>query len=254
MRYPMLLTGSLLAGAIVASASARDVANVVAFPTSVKVVIDERGDAIEVEASPKLSPGIRDFIETRARDLAFEPAVVDGRPRGGVTYVVFGICAVPAGDQMHMAAEYRSHGPGLVGGASYPAPPRLPAGVARQGLSADMTISYVVQPDGRARLDSVEFADGTRRPGRAPFERMAREWVGGMRALPEQIDGKPVSTRISTPLTVEVASSGSRQARDLLKRAQESQTSSAECVAAEQGQTGGQIVTAQSAFAIRDAG
>ncbi|MFL6588444.1 MAG: hypothetical protein ACJ8GV_16375 [Luteimonas sp.] len=255
MRHPTLLIGSLLAGAIAASASARDAAEVVAFPTTVKVVVDERGQPTDIEASPKLSQGLRDFVEARARDLAFEPAVIDGRPRGGVTYVVFGVCAVPAADeQMQLAAEYRSHGPGLANGSAYPAPPRYPVEAARRGLSANMTVHYIVQPDGSASLDSVEFAEGTRDRSRAPFERMAREWVGGMQALPEQVDGQAITTRVSIPVTLEVANAGSRKAREMLKNMQDSRTGSAECLAAEQTQPGGQIVTAQSAFVIRDAG
>lgn len=255
MRHTVVLTGSLLAFAIAAPAGARGAAEVVAFPTMVKVVVDERGQPTDIEASPRLPQGLRDFVEARARDLAFEPAVIEGRPLGGVTYVVFGVCAVPAaGDQMHLAAEYRSHGPGLADGSAYPAPPRYPVEAARRGLSASMTVNYTVQPDGSASLDSVEFADSTRERNRAPFERMAREWVAGMQALPEQVDGRAITTRVSTPVTLEVANTGSRKAREMLKNMQDSRTGSAECVAAEQGQAGGQIVTAQSAFAIRDAG
>jgi len=255
MRHPILLTGSLLAFAIAAQASARDAAEVVAFPTMVKVVVDERGQPTDIEASPKLSRGLRDFVEARARDLAFEPAVIEGRPRGGVTYVVFGVCAVPAaGDQMQLAAEYRSHGPGLADGSAYPAPPRYPVEAARRGLSANMTVNYTVQPDGSASLDSVEFADGTRDRNRAPFERMAREWVADMQTLPEQVDGQAITSRVSTPVTLEVADTGSRKAREMLKNMQDSRTGSAECLAAEQTQAGGQVVTTQSAFVIRDAG
>lgn len=246
--------GSLVAGAIAVSATAQCADEVVAFPTTVKVVVDERGQPVDIEASPALSQGVRDFVEARARDLVFEPAVIDGRPHGGVTYVVFGVCAVPVGDRMQMAAEYRAHGPGQADGAPYPMPPRYPIEAARRGLSVDMTVNYVVQPDGSATLDGIDFAEGTRAAGRRLFERMAQTWVADMQALPEEVDGQAIMTRVSMPVSLAVANAGSRQARDMLQEMQASTQGSAECLAAERAQTGGQVATARSAFAIRDAG
>lgn len=255
MKNCSALTCGLMAAAIAAPAVAHQAADVVAFQTAVKVVVDARGEPTGVETSPALPQNVRDFVESRARDLAFEPAVIEGQSRGGVTYVVFGVCAVPAGDQMRMAAEYRGHGPGRRDGAAYPAPPRYPMDAARRGLSADMKVHYIVQPDGRATLDAVEFADSTRANARAPFERMAREWVGQMQMLPEQVNGTPISTRVSTPLTLTVGHAGSARTRDILQRTHDAQTGSPECVAAEQAQSGGQqLATARSAFVIRDKG
>lgn len=62
MNYSSMLLGSLLAGAVTASAAASNAADVVAFQTMVKVEVDERGQPIAIEASPKLSDGVRTFV------------------------------------------------------------------------------------------------------------------------------------------------------------------------------------------------
>ncbi len=244
---------ALLAAAVTLAAHAQGSSDTVAFQTSVKVVIDAQGQPVEIEAAPTLSGGVRDFVEARARGLAFDPVVVDGQARGGVTYVVFGVCAVPDGEQMRLAAEYRTHGPGQADGSAYPAPPRYPVAAARQGLSADLMVRYLAQPDGSASLQAVEFAEGSKVRGRAMFERMARDWVAAMRVLPEEIDGAPVATAVAMPVNLEVANVGSRQAREMLERMHESQAGLAECLAAERAQAG-QVANAQSAFVVRDAG
>ncbi len=254
MKVCVLLACGMAAGAISLSASAQNANGVVAFPTSVKVVVDDSGRPAQIEAATSLPQGIREFVEARARDLSFEPAMVNGRARGGTTYVVFGVCAVPSANGMQVAADYRGHGPGQVDGAAYPAPPRYPVAAVRQGLSVSMTVDYVVQPDGRAALESIAFADGTRARAKPHFERMARDWVGSMRVLPELVDGEAISSHVSTPVTLETARVGTRHERDMLRRARDSVAESAECLAAEQAQPGQQVVTAESAFAIRSPG
>lgn len=244
----------LLATAISVSAGAQNADDVVAFQTSVKVAVDARGQPIEIEASPALSSGVRAFVEARARDLVFEPAVVDGQARGGVTYVVFGVCAVPDGDQMRMAAEYRVHGPGQADGSAHPSPPRYPAQAARRGLSTDMTVHYVVRPDGTATLDRVDFAEGDKVRGRGLFERMAKDWVASMEVLPEEVDGRPIATPVSTPVTLALAGGGSQKARDMLQNMRDSQTDSTECSVAKHTRPDAPGVIVQSAFVIRETG
>lgn len=86
------------------------------------------------------------------------------------------------------------------------------------------------------------------------FERMARDWVAAMRTLPEEVDGRPVTTRVSTPVTLEVAPAGSRKSREMLESMRTSHTGLAECLAAERMRSSGQSTTAQSAFVIRNEG
>lgn len=254
MRRVLVSVLGLLTTAISVSAGAQNPGEVVAFQTSVKVAVDARGHPVETEASPALSAGVREFVEARARDLVFEPALVDGHARGGVTYVVFGVCAVPDGDQMRMAAEYRMHGPGQADGAAHPSPPRYPVEAARRGLSADMTVHYVVRPDGTATLERVEFAEDDEARGRRLFERMARDWVASMQVLPEEVDGQPVTTQVSTPVMLALANAGSDRAQAMLENMRDSQAGSAECNAGERTQSGRPGVTARSAFVIREAG
>ena len=222
----------------------------VAFTTTVKVAVDSEGQPILVEAMAPLPDAVREFVEVRTRQLEFQPAVVDGQPRGGTTYVVMGVCAVPDGDHMRMAAEYRGNGPGHVGGRPYPDPPRYPVEALMRELGADMTIRYTAGPDGSATLDGVEFNDERQR-GKRMFERMAREWVRGIRLLPEEVDGQPISTPVSMPVELTAARSGTRRAREMLEDARRAWASRPECLAVEQ--PAGQVVVAQSPFVVREA-
>lgn len=221
----------------------------VAFTTMVKVAVDEAGRPAVVEAVSALPDPVRDFVEARTRELEFQPAMIDGLAHGGVTYVVMGVCAVPDGEQMRMAAEYRSNGPGHARGVPYPDPPRYPVDALKRGWGADMTIRYTVRQDGSAVLDTVDF-NGEGQRGKGIFERMAREWVGGMRLLPEEVNGQPVSTPVSMPLELTVGRSGTRAAREMLETARRSWAEQPECLAAER--PSGQAVAAQSPFVVRE--
>lgn len=223
----------------------------VAFTTMVRVAVDATGAPADVEAVAPLPVAVRDFVEARARRLEFRPAIIEGQARGGVTYVVMGVCAVPDGDAMVMAAEYRSNGPGQAGGVPYPALPRYPVEAIKRDLSADMTIRYTARPDGSAELDGVDFANERQR-GKGMFERMARDWVRDMRLLPEEVDGRPVSTPVSTPVEFAVARVGTQRAREMVEAARRSWADRPECLAAER--PSGQVVVAQSPFVVRDAG
>ncbi|TKS55003.1 hypothetical protein E4582_09675 [Luteimonas yindakuii] len=242
--------GAMLAAAAPAPAPARQADTPLAFTTMVKVAVDEAGRPGAVEAMAPLPGPVRDFVEARTRELEFQPAMIDGHARGGVTYVVMGVCAIPDGGQMRMAAEYRNNGPGRAGGVPYPDPPRYPVDALKRGWGADMTIRYTVGEDGSATLDKVDF-NGEGQRGKGIFERMAREWVGGMRLLPEEVDGQPVSTPVSMPLELTVGRSGTRAAREMLEAARRSWVDQPECLAAER--PSGQAVAAQSPFVVREA-
>ncbi|PJJ96736.1 hypothetical protein CO641_12835 [Lysobacteraceae bacterium NML91-0213] len=232
-----------------APAPAQQADTPVAFTTMVKVAVDDTGRPGVVEAMSPLPDPVRDFVEANTRELEFQPAMIEGQPRGGVTYVVMGVCAVPDGEQMRMAAEYRGNGPGHAGGKPYPDPPRFPVEALKRELGADMTIRYTVRADGSAALDTVDFHDERQR-GKGMFERMAREWVGGMRLLPEEVDGQAVSTPVSTPVQLTVARAGTRAAREMLESARRSWADRPECLAAER--PSGQAVAAQSPFVVRE--
>lgn len=230
-------------------ALAQQVDTPVAFTTMVKVAVDDAGRPAVVEAVSALPEAVRDFVEARTCELEFQPAMIDGRAHGGVTYVVMGVCAVPDGDAMVMAAEYRGNGPGQTDGTPYPAPPRYPIEAARRDLGAEMTIHYTARPDGSAALDRVEFNDKAQR-GKGMFERMARDWVRDMRLLPEQVDGRPISTPVSTPVELVVARAGTPRAREMLEAARRSWVDRPECLAVER--PSGQAVAAQSPFVVRE--
>ena len=187
----------------------------VAFATSARLVLDGEGRPTRVEPDPKLPPALRAQIAERLSAWRFEAADDQALPAHSVPYARLGVCLVPFArdpDRLELVLDYRGLGP-LVEGGLLP-PPAYPVNAARAGYSADMEVSYVVQPDGSALLEEIVFLEGGQNAARRrAFERAIRDWVEAMRYAPEQFDGQPVATPVRTPVSFWVGRAGSAEAK-----------------------------------------
>lgn len=223
-----------------------------AFRTPVKLVVDEAGRPVEVEASSELPAPVREFVESSVRELKFGPAMLDGQPMGGTTYVVMGVCAVQRGGDLVLAADYRGNGPVRADGVPHLMPPRYPAKALRRGQTGKMEVDFVVETDGSATLENIDFGGFVRSDEKRTFEAAIRDWVKGMRYLPEQLAGQPVRTRMNT--TVEFILGGPGPAGSFrspgLETLLKAPAPSPECLAAEGRQPAGLAVSSQSLFLL----
>lgn len=229
---------------------AADDEQVVVFETVAKVAVGADGYPEDVQGAERLPPALRQFVESTVDGWRFEPVLVDGVARKGMTWVRLSVCAVPQGGDFALAARYTGNGPTPASGAVLVDPPRYPANALRAGVEGDMLVAYTVQPDGSATLDSITYPEQEEKRMHRYFERSLRDWVSAMRYQPEELDGSAVATRISTPVEFTLGEAPTtKQVEEEVRRGWQD---SPECLAAEGRQPPGQEAIAQSPFVLRD--
>ncbi len=224
----------------------------IAFRTDAKVFVDASGKPSKVVASEKLPQEARAFVEQQIASWKFSPAIVDGVAREGVTYATLGGCAVPYQGGYRFAIDYKGNGPGIKGDSAFLPPPRYPLDAAKRGISASMVVTYVVETDGTALLEEIEYEDVDLKK-RKHFDAAIRGWVKTFRYFPEELAGKQVRTRISTPVSFSVGPTMSRRAADRhviekLEEMAQKRNALPECAAAEAKQPASQSVAVDSPF------
>lgn len=201
----MLVAGLL---ACAGGAAAQEVAvngdsskKLIAFRTTAKVMIDERGKPTRVEASGELPEALRQHVEKRVGSWLFAPPMRDGKVDNGVTYVRLGACAVPTDGGYRLAIDYKGHGPGwpeglFRRGPRYPMKHAPHTVVKRTGAAFRTT--FVVEPDGSITMEGTDWLSrGTSRDERKRLEESVDEWLHGMRYQPEELGGQKLRTRAS---------------------------------------------------------
>ena len=136
----------------------------------------------------------------------------------GVTFARQEACAVPEGGAYRLAVRFLGNGPGATKAPDGIPAPRYPAEAQRAGASATVKVGYRVDPNGEVVVESTELVKGRGPHGRT-FLETARSWTDGLRAEPEQLDGRPVATRVSYTIEFTVGQTFSGPAaRTLMQR------------------------------------
>lgn len=167
----------------------------VVFNTRAQVTIDAQGHATAVQVAPGMPDAVAQFVQQQVKQWRFQAPVIDGQPRGGQTWLSLGACAAPVAQGYQLAVHYKGSGPAPAGPGGQLMPPRYPPQAARQGIGMDANVTFVVQPDGSAVFESVDYNSG--KAMRRMFEPGLKEWVAAMRFQPEQVDTQPVRTRMT---------------------------------------------------------
>lgn len=191
--------------------------DLIVFNTRAQVTVDAEGHATAVKVAPDLPEPIAQFVQQQVAQWRFQAPVIDGQARGGQTWLSLGACAVPVAQGYQLAVEYKGSGPAPARTDGLLIPPRYPSAAARQGIEMDATVTFVVQPDGRAELESIDY--GNNKSQRRTFEPGLKEWVAAMRYEPERVDDQPVRTRMNILVTYRTGdiSRGSRERAAELK-------------------------------------
>ena len=224
----------------------------ISFRTNVKIFLDSSGKPNKVMASEKLPQQARAFVEEHVASWRFSPAIVDGVAQEGVTYATLGGCAVPHEGGYRFAIDYKGNGPGIKGDTAFLPPPRYPLDAAKRGMSASMVVTYLVETDGTALLEEIEYEDGDLKK-RKHFDAAISGWVKTFQYFPEELGGKQVRTRISAPVSFSVGPTMSKRAADRhvankLEEMTQKRNASPECAAAEAKQPASQSVAVDSPF------
>jgi len=198
----------LVFAGIAAIASAQDVAvnensskKLIAFRTTVKVLVDENGKPTGTEASGELPDAVRQFVEKRVGSWAFAPPKRDGKVGSGVTFVRLGACAVPVDGGYSLAIDYKGNGPGWPEGL-FRRGPKYPMkhapNVVVQHTGAAFRTTFVVEPDGSITMEEIDWLSrGVSTDERRLFEKSVKDWLTGMQYQPEELDGRKLRTRAS---------------------------------------------------------
>lgn len=225
-RKPWSLLPAMLLWAVCASAG-----EPLVFQTTSKVWIDPQGTPTKVEVSERVTESVRVHIAKQVSAWRFEPPTVNGVASEGITYLSLRICAVETGqrDALRLAVEYRGNGPGNPEGLPNLPPPRYPAGAASRGITGAWHVEYTIGADGHATVDSVRPEKKTQE-GRNYFKPALEQWLEHFVFLPEQVAGRPVSTRSN--IRVKFSMGGESKQQRLLSAAEREEKNSEACLAA----------------------
>lgn len=182
---------------------------IVAFQATARVDVDATGKPVRIEAPTDLPAPIRVFIEKRIATWQYSPAMVEGVPQAGTTYVRVGACAVPEGDQYRLAIDYKGNGPRFADGKPL-VPPPYPFDAMKRQVGGSFEVIVAIAEDGTATPESVKPLQEDRR-WNDTFRIALEQWVRRMRYDTEQVAGQPVATRMRIPIVFTPGGSQSRQ-------------------------------------------
>ncbi len=168
-----------------------------------RVEVDAQGHVVGVRSDETLPPALASVLEQNVRKLEFAPPQKDGRAVPGVTFVRHDVCAAPVDGAYRLAVKYRGNGPSYNIERVAPAYPR---DALRRGESSAWDVAFSVAPDGTASIDTLTRTDAPKRHQDPGFADAIKGWVSALRFQPEQLDGRPVGTRISTTVEFTVES------------------------------------------------
>jgi hypothetical protein len=214
-----LFLGLALLLAAVPPAVAADAATPLERTLWAWVAIDATGTVTAIEHDPGQNPAVAKAAGELLQPLHFAPATVAGAPVASAVPVEMALRFLPtsAGDYTTTLVwlqvdEVRN---------TLAAPPRYPANEIQRGVGGWVLIGGVVTGDAGLDMATFEVLDQGAFDGRRllvasrsePFVAATRQVVPSWRFRTAQIDGQPLSVRITMPTTF--FPPGHRGARDL---------------------------------------
>lgn len=191
-------TGVLLAS-VCSAAGAKEAAKPVTFTTSARVEVDADGKLVKVEAAQDLPEPVRAYVERQIAQWKFAPNVREGVSGNSTTWIRLGACALPKDDGTYaMGLAFGGNGPR--GYENMGLPWETQSFLMRSRMTGRIDVTYVVNPDGSAKMETVEGLGGS--GYRRQIQQGLDRWFDQMRFEPETVGGKPVATRIGLVINV----------------------------------------------------
>lgn len=174
------------------------------YRADVALDIDTQGHVAKATPPDDLPAALAPSVQQVASHWQFNPVVRDGVAVTARTYgrIKLEVLQQEPG-KYGVRVVLLSNGPSLI----FAKPLKYPASMMRARTEASMRIDAIVRPDGS--VTDVRVSDnkvsgeliGSAGHAREVFERAARKAMEGLQAKPEWIDGKPVATSLSMPLS-----------------------------------------------------
>lgn len=165
--------------------------------------VDADGHAVAAADDTVPAP-LRAVVERQIAAWRFMPARSDGAPVAATTWVSVAACLVPDGDNYRISIGYERNGPWQPPSVNF-SPSMPPAALLRAGINTELQVDYTVQPNGRGSFTAVAFADDVPAQFRPWYTAAMRMWVKAQRFQPEQVEGRPVATRMRVPVSMDLA-------------------------------------------------
>jgi hypothetical protein len=163
------------------------------------VTIGPEGEVSTVDVlQPPLPDPVRDVLQQAVRGFRFEPVRIEGAPASVTTGMMLSTCIAGVGDELAVAVRPTSVGPQALQRTRMPLPRALFPGV---GGRFDMKVDFTVEADGSARMNAMTLPRLSGRERRT-VKQIYADWIGAMRFMPEQVNGRPVATRMVWPLVM----------------------------------------------------
>lgn len=201
LRFGLWLLGLSFVATGVVRAEPSSTPDVRTLTTVARLEVGGDGHVLDVRPDSSLSPAVADALVQTVRSWRFSVASPGHQPSSGVTFLRVRACVVPDGDQAQLKFKYLGNGPRSLGSPT----PMFPAKAYQDGLDGHYRVVYRVQPNGKAIVEDIESVKGGSRADKR-FHPAIHRWIEGASYTPEQINGEPVATRLTT--TVEFFSSG----------------------------------------------
>jgi hypothetical protein len=166
--------------------------------------IDAQGHVVRVALPDGVPTPFVASLQEAASRWTFKAPLRDGVPVTARTYARVKLLLVPQDkDHYGMKIDLLSNGPSL----TFAHHPSYPPEMIRNRAEGTITMSAVVQPDGRVTDIQLKKADLSQHDvvrthhATEVFAQAVRESMQSMQAKPEWIDGKPVATAIVLPMS-----------------------------------------------------
>jgi TonB family protein len=193
MKKLMLFSGMLLL-AFALSAQAADNRE---MTYKVGADVDAQGHVTDTQFDSDVPPALATTLAAAVKQWQFVPARRDGRPVPAHTFVFAKLQAIPdARGNYSLRISFDGNGPRL---RKLNVLPKYPRDARQLRQSAFLFLDATVRPDGRLADMTVSnrFEGWRTRPS---FEQAVLEAAKRWRAIPEQVDGQPVATRVRIPV------------------------------------------------------
>jgi TonB family protein len=161
--------------------------------------VDAQGHITATQVEPDVPASIAAMLASAVKQWQFTPAKLNGRPVSAHTFISAKLQALPnTNGQYNLRIRFMGNGPKINphGGVQ----PQYPRDAIRARQSAFTILEATIQPDGSLTDMSVssEFEDWPLLPYfKAAVLAAAKQW----HAIPEQVDGRPVATRMRIPVS-----------------------------------------------------
>jgi TonB family protein len=162
--------------------------------------VDAKGHITATQVDPDVSASIAAVLASAVKQWQFVPATLGGRPVPAHTYITARLQALPnAGGQYNLRISFMGNGPRL----DNRTPPQYPRDEIRMREGAFLILDATVHPNGHLTDLKVsnKFADWPVQPSfKVAILAAARQW----HAIPEQVDGQPVATKLRIPVVFSI--------------------------------------------------